>query len=266
MPHSVWLDEISVQYELGLGPKNQLRISVPSAVWDQAQSRLDSWQDPNFSQQAHPESGGFRAPRPAPWGRGQVFMPTVRARGGFVIWEYVLPILKQTGSATPYHQGMNISASLGQLFRSLSYIDVPAGSPHQLLQITGLSLEGGLGGCALGGFIGQHLGRWLAARGNDEEMTANIVRTMERTWARLNGRRIPSSLREFRFRIFENGTLWLHCPGDACEVACGDLMWDKNRGRGYALNVHNMDSPMQQLTFIWALAKVCQLARENGLQ
>jgi hypothetical protein len=57
--------------------------------------------------------------------------------------------------------------------------------------------------------------------------------------------------------------LTLSVPGDACILSRGDFYDDASLDKGYTLHPHNIDSSLQQLTFLAGLAKLHDLVREG---
>jgi hypothetical protein len=72
----------------------------------------------------------------------------------------------------------------------------------------------------------------------------------------------PSDTRYGRFGALFRKPKWLNLdvPGDACGLDPGGYH-DESLGHGYTLHPHNVDSSLQQLTFLAGLEKLHDLVR-----
>ena len=65
--------------------------------------------------------------------------------------------------------------------------------------------------------------------------------------------------------MMKNGRIIMDCPGDACGVHPSEDYWDDKEETGYKFSCHNVDNPMQQLTFLAGLAALHDKARKAGI-
>ena len=65
--------------------------------------------------------------------------------------------------------------------------------------------------------------------------------------------------------MMKNGRLIMDCPGDACGVYPSEDYLNDKEETGYKFSCHNVDNPMQQLTFLAGLAALHDKARKAGI-
>ncbi len=153
-----------------------------------------------------------------------------------------------------------ISASFSVFTEWLKFCEIETSSAYpQLLTvqtITEQDMHGG--GGSLSGDISISMHNWLKSLGERVELTG-MVRAMKIAYDRMYG---LSNSNQYRFNAYTaNGRFIANCPGDACDLHPAD--WYENKGQGFKLSCHNVDTPMQQIMLLTALAVLHSMARKK---
>lgn len=151
---------------------------------------------------------------------------------------------------------------------------LPIEGAHQSNQVQQIDIEARCDrkarvyGHAVGGYVSARLRRWLRSevgkiRGRSSiPMPQKVVQAMQETWFAISGTRFAQSARDCGGSISSDGRFVLTCPGDACDLA---IYPDQIRGDHLSVrfSCHNLDDPIQQLTLLAGLARLCELARKD---
>lgn len=118
------------------------------------------------------------------------------------------------------------------------------------------------------GIYSPHFADWIRSTGefSPGERMDDVAKAMLSTWKKMNGFKkngsiYPHTESEFWVSAYDSGWLNITCPGDACGLHPASTYVD-NHG-GYEFSCHNMDTPIQQLTLLAALAKLDMKCREE---
>jgi len=129
----------------------------------------------------------------------------------------------------------------------------------QLLTVETATIRNTQGG-ATWGEVSIPLKNCIKSFGEDGWDIPEAIRAMVTTSEFMIG---PDTWNETHFRaeVRKNGRFSMDCPGDACSLYPDD--WSDDENRGYGFSYHNLDTPIQQLTFIAGLAALCDRARKE---
>jgi hypothetical protein len=155
-----------------------------------------------------------------------------------------------------------VCISLKVLFIVLSlFKETEEKKKDQLITIEEMcTTRGGFGGFALSAHIFPALFEWIEKQGGNSE-DLRVIQSMRGVYKTLG---LPADRFErFELDINPGPLIDLMCPGNACWLNAypRDPCSIK---RGYMLNPHNVDHPVQQLAFLAGLATMYQSAREDG--
>lgn len=107
------------------------------------------------------------------------------------------------------------------------------------------------------------LTRWLEQRAKTtiEEATA----ALRNAWhTMMNTSHDDLEYHRLEASVWDDGRATLCCPGDACEIFCDPMKYE--RGKGHTITEHNIDSPIQQLTLLAGLAAIeMQIRKELNI-
>ncbi len=164
-----------------------------------------------------------------------------------------------------------ISASFTVLTVWLKYCEIETSASFPQLLTVQTITQGGPHGGSLSGDISIPLRNWLdfcsrldcytMPNIRTERKCPKIIEAMTIAYDQMIGLR--DYQREFSFNAYvtEGGRFIANCPGDACGLHPSD--WYDNKGQGFEFSCHNVDSPMQQITLIAALAVLHDIARKK---
>lgn len=157
-----------------------------------------------------------------------------------------------------------ISASFTVLTKWLgSYCEIETSAPYpQLLTIQTITQQGQHGG-SLSGDISIPLRNWLdafAANCRKQRSFPEMTSAMMTAYNRMIRLRDYDRY-SFNAYIAKKGMFIANCPGNACGLNPSD--WYENKGHGFEFSCHNVDSPMQQITLLAALAVLHDIARKE---
>jgi len=128
-----------------------------------------------------------------------------------------------------------------------------------------LRAEGDFHAAPLGGTVSPILTHWVE---NIKTFPRHgIAEAMRCTWNAVGPFPIHKQRREtesihFRARRGENGSFFLSCPGNACDISTVDW-WHRKSGEGHDLDCHNLDTPAQQITLLSGLAVMHEMADKD---
>lgn len=173
---------------------------------------------------------------------------------------------KGRGYYIEWGEAHSISASFTALFSLLQYWgykNISTSKLSQLMEVETVTISDSQGG-ALWGEISIPLKNWIkgAVGIEDEKNLPEMLEAMITTYKKM----FPNDFdREYSFRacVRSNGAFTAICPGDACSIQPSD--WHMESDKGYKFSYHNVDSPMQQLTFLAGLAALCDMARKDKI-
>lgn len=155
-----------------------------------------------------------------------------------------------------WNTAFEIVTNLWMLFMYLGI--TPEGEmPTKVPQWMTLTLlaERGQHGSSLGGDLSKDgvevLSAIAASSSECEKVETKLSSILTKAWEFMLGRR-EYDLHDLRAEIRETPNLFLTVPGDAAGVYTENQT--DSRGRGCKIGCHNMDSPAQSLTTLWALA------------
>ncbi len=141
-------------------------------------------------------------------------------------------------------------------FQEITYQALP-----QLLTVRTITQAGQHGGGSLGGEYSSALCKWVAnlpANTSIDEVELAMVQAYQYMF------KLPSFGRlQFQASHRGDGIFCARCPGDACEIRSPYLGDGKVGKEGTKFNSNNVDSPLQQLTFIVGLAALHDKARKE---
>jgi hypothetical protein len=134
---------------------------------------------------------------------------------------------------------------------------------RQLLTIDGLGLEtnGNLGQCYISATVTPTLCEWISKK-PDQTSLKEVEEVMYDAYLHMYpGYRKFMRKHDFQAVCQKPGRISLRIPGDACDLS-PDSFHQSEGGCGYKLSPHNIDNPVQQLTFLIGLARLHELARQ----
>lgn len=242
-------------YELGFDPERGIIVRIHQAAWEEF-VRLVKPESPLLKTlqtdlSLHP----FILPCEENWGFGPIF----RAGQEKDRWKTFTCPLTETN-----HRA--ISASFNVLFIALSLFrkELEATSGLQLLAVDGMGAsKAQLGGWGLSACIAPGLYGWIEKQASCPGESV-VVRAMRKAHAQLYG---SSSInffeRDFRIDVERSPFIDLVLPGNACWLNA-DRRDLQTAREGYYIGPHNVDHPIQQLSFLAGLAAMYQAAREEG--
>jgi len=182
------------------------------------------------------------------WGWGNVFKATNEP----LLWIATIP--RDDSSADEWEiASRKLLASLQLILLPLLLVDNPPRSEsyglseQQLLTLEILRWDG------LSVNLSRDLVFWLSERSGHSLPLVSL--TMRVVYSQLSHHSAP--VFDFDSEIGNDGALHLTIPGDRCGL---DPDFNRMPGRGYELQPHNVDSPIQALTLVAGLARLCDLA------
>lgn len=183
---------------------------------------------------------------------------TIKANLPVVMWNW-------DNDQVYWSSAYRVSASLAILFNLLRLYDdeleeLPSCN-YQLLTIEGLGVAQESYGATLATIISPALTRWLS-RFPDNYDHPEIKEAMISAHCRMDGPLGP--YQEYNFRAWLRKPYWINLsvPGNACGLDPSD--YNEEKGMGFKMLPHNTDSPIQQLSLLAGVAKIYQLARQDG--
>jgi len=210
--------------------------------------------------------GEFKPPSQGRWGYAKRLSTRASNRAGWQEVRCRLPRLSELVDGdrqANWLLGCQISASLAFLLIMLDELDLgpKERSPCQLVNRVSLGLGASMGGFGLRALISKQLADWLLSQPDQTDFPGvrlKLASIFNHLWPGLGARN-----EEFFAGVVYSGGLTLAVPGMACDF-CGYPM-DVEPGAGHVMNSHNVDNPIQQLSLLYGLAAVHDLAREAGI-
>jgi len=147
-----------------------------------------------------------------------------------------------------------VSATLTEILQAMQYPESETSAPFpQLFTVTTIAMAGA--SFELGGSYGLDAAAFLCGRCTGKQVPIpEMEATMIEVWESME-----LSVSEFHRRSFNaytqeyDGWLNVGCPGDGCGLHPLRFRGSRN-GNGYDFGSHNVDTPMQQLALLAALA------------
>lgn len=157
-----------------------------------------------------------------------------------------------------WNEVSQISASFTVLTGWLRFCETETSVAYpQLLTVHTITQEG-MGGGSLSGDISIPMHNWLKSLGESVELT-DAMRAMEIAHNKMYG---LSEYARYRFNAYtSDGKFIVNCPGDACGLHPSG--WYENKEQGFEFSCHNVDTPMQQIMLLSALAILQNIARKE---
>jgi len=205
----------------------------------------------------------FIAPNDGVCGFLGVFKGKKSESDQWIIWECQLPKIKGIGrEEDSYERVMAIRSTLW-LFSTALWLFGGNTGWHlpQLMVIEGICLpdENRMSSGSLSVTLMPPVMPWLAKQGYETHIEP-LIKAMKSA----SNHMWPESSCRGRFGALVRKQKWLHLdvPGDACGLDPGSGSYNnQSLDDGYTLQPHNVDSSLQQLTFLAGLAKLHDLVR-----
>lgn len=192
------------------------------------------------------------------WSFGSAVETVQSVNPGWTAWLVPLPY-----KTSQWQKGYVISAALENIFRVLQVVGANTRSERQqLLVISAMTVWMGTYGGAISAQVSPQLGRWIERWWSQREMVIRIA--MRQAWSYMYKRGVLHNLDNFRTMFNPPRFIHLDVPGDSVGLDPSDMYGGLGRREGYELAPHNTDHPGQQLALLVGLAKIYQLAREDG--
>ncbi len=208
----------------------------------------------------------FTPPKEGSCGFEGVFTPGKSEHTEWVAWECKLPRIKKIGDEeSSFQDVMAIRSTLWLFSTALCLFEGDTGwRKPQLMVIEGICLptdEDRMATGALSVTLMPPVMPWLVKH-EDQAHIEPIVKAMREA----NDYMWPSSNCHGRFGALFRKPKWLNLdvPGDACGLDPGNY-YDESLERGYTLQPHNVDSSLQQLTFLAGLGRLHDLVRSESV-
>ena len=252
---------IPAWYELSLEDDSTICISVHRKALENIQNR--GWDGAPAVAAMQKQFGfdTFTKPREGDCGFQNMFKLGKSDRPDWIVWQVQLPVIKTEEHNNPWDQALAIRATLWLfLSNALWLFEGNTGWPKpQLIVVEDICLpsEGNrMGSGALSATLMPPVMPWLTEHKDHTQIEA-VVEAMKKA----DNHMWPSDKRYGRFEALFHKPKWLNLdvPGDACELAGGYN--DESLKHGYTLHPHNVDSSIQQLTFLAGLARLHDLVR-----
>ena len=134
---------------------------------------------------------------------------------------------------------------------------------HQLIIINGLGISGGFGGNSIGATLTPEVSKWLSKMPNNYPLS-DIEETMMSADAYM-WQYEKNKPHRFEFMAQCQNPKWIFfsIPNNACRLD-PESRHDQTINHGYEFCPHNVDHPLQQLTFLMGLAKLHDLVRKTN--
>jgi len=125
---------------------------------------------------------------------------------------------------------------------------------------------------ATGGYVSESVREWLKKQAGQHTRSIHghtplpqpITKAMQQAWSAMASDRWEMWTKECGGFVAEDGRFSLVCFGNACDLAIYPDHETWSRGESVRFGCHNLDHAVQQLTLVSGLARLCQLAREDG--
>jgi hypothetical protein len=185
-------------------------------------------------------------------------------RPDWIVWCFQLPQIRQHENGHAENQSMAIRATLWFFLSTAFWLfgseKGNTGWPEpQLMIIEGICLpvDDRMGSGGLSATLMPPVMPWLAKH-DDNTQIQPVVDAMKKAYLHMWPEK--STWGRFGALFRKPKRLDLKVPGDACDLG---TEWSNHEGldEGYTLEPHNVDSSLQQLTFIAGLAKLHDLVR-----
>ena len=264
----VWTDRPAV-YELSFKDASVLLIRIHRL----GMNKISAW-DINGSAMAQSHRtqfgfGPFVQPTGDKWGFRESLLLVPSSDPDWQVFQCSLPVLAQGDEnkwADVRSQMNAIRATLECVFTLLSLFDqVTNSKQHQLMVVEGMRVEPRTHGGSISIMFTPALVEWLL-KFDDREKLPEVEKALFETYSHIRGGPGSYGAREFRAHCRTPGRLYLSIPGSACELTPDVQLGHEEHVRGYTMCPHNIDSGMEQLTFLMGLARLHDLARQGMTQ
>ena len=178
-------------------------------------------------------------------------------------WEFELPVFIGK-SEDPRCSAYVLRATLSTLFLALSWFGKNTGwKEPQLLLIESLMVESDLHGGSFSVTLTPTVTRWLSGQ-EDNSRLGKVEEAMMISETRMFQREKIWEHYGSEFRAMCRKPKWINftIPGNACGLD-PEAYREDDPDRGYRLDPHNVDSSVQQLTFLAGLARLHEIVREE---
>ena len=162
-----------------------------------------------------------------------------------------------------YKAAYAISASFTLLLGLAEYPEKRTRAKEpQLLTVTTITDRGNHGG-SLQGNYGIVFCNWLDEQKPNHELK-EVKASMAKAYSEMMGEISRLDPHGFLAYMQDKGRVTLKVPGDASDLFVeANTIIENNRGREFYS--HNIDTPVQQITLLVGLAKLCDLARKSKI-
>lgn len=245
-------------YELGYQDR-----ALILKVTDQAYAKIVELAKPNICRGIRKNLGlpPFEPPTSEMWGFAQTLEKPMSLEPG---WQTIRCPLAQLTRDSDWQPLYETCASLGVVILMLSEHDEAwtesPGNRCQLLTIDGLRVERDVHGGHFGISLSRPLTTWL--RQFNERNIDPVINAMHEAFNHMFYRTMERHPLNFGASVSNERWLHLHVPGN-CSCLDRDGSTVHYYPEGYPLSTHNVDGPLQQLSLLAGLGRLCDLARKD---
>lgn len=270
MTREYWREDVQGWYGISFQAPDSFRVKVHKTVFEHLKAMpwetaplIKMWKA-SFS-----GIGEFVPPNESVWGFKDSFR-TVKS--GFLDWvcfECKFPVLKEIGKESADKTNVYaLRVSLATLFIGLEMFEGDTGISvsecPQLMIVEGLWVEADMNGGSLCVALTPAVCRWLHKQTDDSRLieVENAMKLADgHMWQK---KKTSPDIESCYFRAWCRQPKWLNLgvPGNACGLD-PESYNDGSLDRGYQLTPHNVDSSVQQLTFLAGLGCLHDLIRKG---
>lgn len=267
MLRDICSEEIPAWHELSWSPEQGLLVKVHRVY---ARDLLPRWtgEIPIVKALASDkilQLDPYVAPPASNWGFGGV-LQQLPDEQPFTVWKADLPCVRNREDQFGFVWGpaYNISATLAILLGGLffSHNDLTWQSPRQQLVTCRLGIHSDPSDHFLLVRLSKKLVVWLSGFPEDTTLPS-VTQAMSGVYFKMlpdERSQIVAKL-ELRAYIAQPGWLHFNVPGNRCGL---DPDFNASIDRGYELQPHNVDNPVQQLALLVGIAALCDLYRAEN--
>lgn len=206
---------------------------------------------------------GIRQPLPV----DQLFLETdfgplkmVELEAESVRWRY--PLSSRAPDASPWDGGAAMSRAFTHFFHAAPRKQVATRKERQLFNLDMYDgLDRAQNAWPINVTLFPVMTNWLA--GKTGNRLPEVERDMHQVWTQVGGKPAQQALNEFRVFV-EEGMVQIVLPFRS-GLAPNPSAQSRPSGCGYELYSNNLDTPLHQLTLLAGLARLHQLARDEGV-
>lgn len=245
-------------YELGYQDR-----ALILKVTDQAYAKVQELATPTICGGIRKNLGlpPFEPPTNETWGFANKLQKPVSLEPG---WHTIQCPLVQLTHNSDWQPLYEISASLGVVILMLNEHDEvqteTPGNRCQLLTLDGLRVERDVHGGHFGISLSKPLAHWLGQF--NEKNIDPVIDVMHEAFNHMFYRGVERHSLNFGASVRDERWLHMHVPG-SCSCLDRDGSTMHRYPEGYPLSTHNVDGPLQQLSLLAGLGRLCDLARKD---